>query len=75
MLTADEIRMLLEELTWKTMFEGVATRVRLQEREMGYSKDPQIGILQTKLSIMLEARIRYESDDDEGATAQGHDPG
>lgn len=59
----EEIRLILEALSWKTVFEGSATKVRLQERTMGYSEEPVIGGLQAKLSLMLEVATNREEED------------
>ena len=52
MLTADQIRRLIEELGWKTVYED--RRVRLQYRFIGYSDDLETGKIQAALSVMLE---------------------
>ncbi|MCK5651763.1 MAG: hypothetical protein KAJ42_10315 [Gemmatimonadetes bacterium] len=54
MLTKAQIRRLLSELEWETVYEDTR-EIRLQRRRPGYSKDAEIGGLQAALSIMLEA--------------------
>ena len=57
MLTKEEIRMLLEELAYETVAvvdEHSSRPLRVQRRYSGYSAVLNIGVLQTKLSIMLE---------------------
>ena len=63
MLNEEEIRMLLGLLAQETVVEPTkAFPYRIVTRDgHGYSKDPKIGPLQAKLSIMLEvaaARVR-----------------
>ena len=56
MLTKSDIRLILEKLSETTVVAPTKEfpyRVSCQQR--GYSADPQIGKLQAKLSIMLEA--------------------
>jgi len=45
LLTIEEIRLILEKLG--NTYSGI-----------GYSPDPEVGRLQAKLSIMLEAKVR-----------------
>lgn len=47
MLTAKDIRKLLEILS---------------NGQLGYSDDPEIARIQAMLSIMLEARVRFQGD-------------
>lgn len=55
MLTAEEIRMLLEYLAEETVVKPTeAFPYRVSQESHGYSKDKQVGKLQAKLSIMLE---------------------
>ena len=54
MLTKAQIRRLLAELAWETVYLD-EDRLRLQRRSMGYSEDDETAGLQAKLSIMLEA--------------------
>lgn len=55
MLTRDQILYLLEELSWKTVYQrGQIGHIRLQERVMGWQTGT-IGALQAALSIMLQA--------------------
>lgn len=61
MLTAAQIRRLLSELEWETVYEDTK-EIRLQRRRPGYSKDHDIGVLQAGLSIMLEAAAAREED-------------
>lgn len=52
MLTSDEIRLLLKELSFETVFEEDGKR--LQTARAGYSADAKVSLIQTKLSIMAE---------------------
>ena len=54
-LTVDDVHVLLDLLSYKTVYEFGAGRYRLTERTHGYSEDLAIGRLQAKLSIMGEA--------------------
>ncbi len=55
MLTEGEIRELLAHLEWRTVYHDVDARIRVQKQKSGYSEDSGIGVIQAKLSIMLEA--------------------
>jgi hypothetical protein len=57
MLTIEEILLLLDGLAWRTVWTD-DRRIRLQELVAGYSAEPEIARLQTKLSIMLEAAAK-----------------
>ena len=57
MLTKEQIRRLLSELEWETVYEDTR-EIRLQRRRPGYSKDDEVAKLQGKLSIMLEAAAK-----------------
>lgn len=54
MLTKAQVRRLLEELQWETVYEDTR-EIRLQRRRPGYSEDKEVGIIQGMLSVMLEA--------------------
>lgn len=54
MLTKAQIRRLLGELQWETVYEDTR-EIRLQRRRPGYSEDKEVGIIQGMLSVMLEA--------------------
>lgn len=55
MLTKAEIRLILDHIGAETVVEPTEQfPFRISRRGFGYSKDPQIGPLQAKLSIMLE---------------------
>lgn len=54
MLTRTQIRRLLAELEWETVYEDTR-EIRLQRRRPGYAQDQQIAGLQAGLSMMLEA--------------------
>lgn len=58
MLTKDEILRILEGLNLKTLYSDGS--VFLQQKQHGYSDDPEVGALQAKLSIMLEVASRRE---------------
>jgi predicted transcriptional regulator of viral defense system len=56
MLTKDQIRLILARLNEKTVVErSPEFPYRISVETRGYSEDPEIGHLQAKLSIMLEA--------------------
>jgi hypothetical protein len=58
LLTEKQIRRLLADLEFKTVYdEG---RIRLQERENGYSSDPETSTIQAALSIMLQASVQAQ---------------
>lgn len=59
MLTRDEILRILEGLNLKTVYTD--GRIFVQQKQHGYSEDPEVGALQAKLSIMLEAISRRET--------------
>lgn len=60
-LTVNQIRRLLEELEYKTIFNDNAT-IRLQKRVGGgYSDDADTAQIQGKLSVMLEVAARMEA--------------
>lgn len=59
MLTRDEILRILDGLQMKTLYSD--GRIFLQQKEMGYSDDKEVGALQAKLSIMLEMASKRES--------------
>ncbi len=52
MLTEDEIRRMIECLSYESVY--VDGHIRVQKRVVGYSNDSEVGALQAKLSIMLE---------------------
>jgi hypothetical protein len=59
MLTAEEILMILELVGEETVVAPTkAFPYRVSRKGHGYSKDPKIGPLQAKLSIMMEAASR-----------------
>jgi hypothetical protein len=59
MLTRDEILFLLNLLAQETVVEpSKGFPYRVTREGHGYSKDPKVGPLQAKLSIMLEAAGR-----------------
>lgn len=62
-LTSAEVLRLLESLEWETVFEHGLKGYRIQNRKWGYSVDPEIGVLQAKLSIMLTAAHNSEADE------------
>jgi hypothetical protein len=58
MLTSKEILLILnaiKERRFLLIVEGKQTKVIEQSAGSGYSDDPEIGALQAKLSIMLQA--------------------
>lgn len=56
MLTRTQIRMLIEELGYTTVFEDPGlSGVRLQRKTLGYADNKDMREIQTKLSVMLEA--------------------
>jgi hypothetical protein len=56
MLTKAQIRVLIGELGYTTMFEDPGlSGVRLQRKTLGYADDKQMREIQTALSVMLEA--------------------
>ena len=56
MLTKSEITLILEKLADRTVVAASpAFPFTINRRGFGYSGDPEIGALQAKLSIMLEA--------------------
>lgn len=59
MLTRDEILRILEGLNMKTLYSD--GRIFLQQKTMGYSDDKEVGVLQAKLSIMLEVASNREA--------------
>lgn len=59
MLNTEEIQYLLECMAWRTLY--LNGHIRLQEKELGYSSDTEVGRLQVKLSIMLEAAHNREA--------------
>ena len=62
MLNADDIRFLLEQLEFVTVYEDSESgRLRLQRRTAGWAEnDPQRGRIQAALSIMLEVAVRHD---------------
>jgi hypothetical protein len=59
MLTERQIRRILDELEYKTVYTSPSGgRTRLQKRVMGYSKEPEVCRIQGVLSIMLEASVK-----------------
>lgn len=66
MLTAEQIRTLLDLLAQETVVEPTdAFPFRVSRRAHGYSRDPKIGALQAKLSIMLEVKGRLADGNEE----------
>lgn len=61
MLTRDEILIILDGLQMKTLYSD--GRIFLQQKTMGYSDDKEVGVLQAKLSIMLELASKREDVD------------
>jgi hypothetical protein len=60
-LTVNQIRRLLEELEYETMFNDNAT-IRLQKRMGGgYSDNAETAAIQGKLSVMLEVAAGMEA--------------
>jgi len=55
-LTVEQVRFILEEIAWQTVFDN--GRTRLQEKMMGNSEDAELRKLQIKLSIMLETKTK-----------------
>ena len=56
MLTRTQIRMLIEELGYTTVFEDPGlSGVRLQRKTLGYADNKDMREIKTKLSVMLEA--------------------
>ncbi len=53
MLIKRQIRRLLAELEWETVYEDTR-EIRLQRRRPGYSNDHDTQVLQMALSVMLE---------------------
>jgi hypothetical protein len=59
LLTEKQIRRLLDELGYMTVFEETGPNgVRVQRKHGGYSQDDEVIGIQGKLSIMLEAKAR-----------------
>ena len=59
MLTQDEIREILDRLSWRVVVEKRADfPYRVVQDGSGYSDDPDTSRLQAKLSIMLEVAGR-----------------
>ncbi len=56
-LTADQIKFLLEQLRFETVAEWDAGRFRVQHSQSGY-RDGIAGKCQAALSVMLEAKMR-----------------
>ena len=59
LLTVAQIRRLLVELEYETIFNDNAT-IRLQKRKPGYANDYEVEKIQRNLSIMLEAAAKDE---------------
>ena len=59
-LSVKQIRRLLEELEYETIFNDNAT-IRLQKRKPGYANDFEVEKLQRNLSVMLEAAATEEA--------------
>jgi hypothetical protein len=61
MLTADDIRFIMDELAWDTLVvddPAMMSSFRIQKRVRGYHPANRTAQLQAKLSIMLEAKVR-----------------
>jgi hypothetical protein len=64
MLTSKEILVILnmlKERRFLVIVEGKNAKVLEQSPSSGYSDDPEIGALQAKLSIMLQAAHQRET--------------
>lgn len=56
MLTKTQIRMILGELAYETVYEDPGlSGVRLQRKHLGYSPEKDLSTVQATLSVMLEA--------------------
>ena len=64
MLTSKEILFILnmiKERRFLVIVEGKKTKVLEQTGATGYSDDPELGALQAKLSVMLQAANQKET--------------
>lgn len=64
-LTIEEIRLILGEFEWETVYDSGHRRV--QKKTGGYSDTAEISHIQAKLSVMLEAKQRVADLEEEEA--------